>query len=96
MTTPDELKAQGNAAFSAGKYRDAVALFSQAIELDGSNHVLFSNRSAAQARVAAHPARQLSRRSGSAGQPELTVLLSSAALSGRPRNSTVTCVATRK
>jgi tetratricopeptide (TPR) repeat protein len=43
------LQAKGNAAFSAGNYTDAVSFFSQAIELDPSNHVLFSNRSASHA-----------------------------------------------
>jgi len=45
----DALKAQGNAAFSAQNYEDAVKYFSQAIDIDGSNHVLYSNRSAAYA-----------------------------------------------
>ena len=42
-----EQQVQGNAAFSSGDYEKAVDLFSQAIELDASNNVLFSNRSAA-------------------------------------------------
>jgi stress-induced-phosphoprotein 1 len=46
-TTAEELKAQGNAAFTAGKFEDAVALFSQAIAVDPQNHVLWSNRSGA-------------------------------------------------
>ncbi|KAK2080719.1 hypothetical protein QBZ16_000573 [Prototheca wickerhamii] len=45
----DELKAKGNAAFSAGKYDEAVEHFSAAIALDGGNHILYSNRSAAHA-----------------------------------------------
>mmetsp|Transcript_40369 Transcript_40369/g.89645 ORF Transcript_40369/g.89645 Transcript_40369/m.89645 type:complete len:579 (+) Transcript_40369:115-1851(+) len=45
----DELKAKGNAAFSAGNYQEAIDFFSQAIAVDPKNHVLFSNRSAAQA-----------------------------------------------
>lgn len=43
----DELKAKGNAAFSAGRFEEAVALFDEAIALDGENHVLYSNKSAA-------------------------------------------------
>ena len=42
-------QAKGNAAFSAGDYTEAITFFSQAIELDPSNHVLFSNRSASHA-----------------------------------------------
>lgn len=38
---------QGNAAFSAGKLDEAVKLFSRCIELDGSNHIYYSNRAAA-------------------------------------------------
>lgn len=49
MSTADELKAKGNAAFSAGKHDEAVTYFTQAIEQDPSNHVLYSNRSAAYA-----------------------------------------------
>ncbi|RMZ57494.1 hypothetical protein APUTEX25_003737, partial [Auxenochlorella protothecoides] len=39
--------AQGNAAFSAGKFVEAADLFSQAIAVDPGNHVLYSNKSAA-------------------------------------------------
>eukprot|EP00051_Salpingoeca_urceolata_P010337 m.126173 g.126173 ORF g.126173 m.126173 type:complete len:789 (-) comp16673_c1_seq5:35-2401(-) len=42
-----EFKTQGNAAFKAGDMAAAVAAFSEAIALDSSNHVLYSNRSAA-------------------------------------------------
>ena len=45
----DEAKAKGNAAFSAGRFSDAIAHFSDAISLSPSNHVLYSNRSAAYA-----------------------------------------------
>ena len=44
------VQALGNAAFSAGRMLDAVGHFTDAIALDPSNHVLYSNRSAAQAR----------------------------------------------
>ncbi|PVF93730.1 hypothetical protein CPB86DRAFT_89167 [Serendipita vermifera] len=45
----DLLKQQGNAAFAAKDWDSAIDLFGQAIALDPSNHVLFSNRSAAYA-----------------------------------------------
>lgn len=45
----DEAKTKGNAAFSAGNYTDAVRHFTDAINLSPSNHVLYSNRSAAYA-----------------------------------------------
>lgn len=45
----DEAKAKGNAAFSAGDFSTAVRHFSDAIELAPTNHVLYSNRSAAYA-----------------------------------------------
>ncbi|EYU26825.1 hypothetical protein MIMGU_mgv1a003301mg [Erythranthe guttata] len=45
----DEAKAKGNAAFSAGNFDDAVAHFTDAIGLAPTNHVLYSNRSAAYA-----------------------------------------------
>ncbi|CAM9820491.1 unnamed protein product, partial [Phaeothamnion confervicola] len=40
-------KAKGNAALQAKNFDEAVAMYTRAIELDGSNHVFFSNRSAA-------------------------------------------------
>ncbi|KAJ2078626.1 Hsp90 cochaperone [Coemansia sp. RSA 988] len=46
MSTVNELKAKGNEAFAAGNHEEAVKLFTQAIELDPTNHVLYSNRSA--------------------------------------------------
>lgn len=45
----DELKAQGNAAIAAHDYAKAIDCYTQAIKLDPSNHVLYSNRSAAYA-----------------------------------------------
>ncbi|KAF9130039.1 Hsp90 cochaperone [Mortierella sp. 14UC] len=42
----EEYKAQGNKAFLAKDYPTAIDHFSKAIELDPTNHVLFSNRSA--------------------------------------------------
>lgn len=47
----DKLKAEGNAAFSAKDFDKAIELFTQAIEVDPSNHVLFSNRSACYASI---------------------------------------------
>ena len=40
------LQAEGNKAFSAKQYDQAIKHFSDAIDLDASNHVLYSNRSA--------------------------------------------------
>lgn len=45
----DALKAEGNKAFAAKNFEEAIEKFSQAIELDPSNHVLYSNRSGAYA-----------------------------------------------
>ncbi|OIV92762.1 hypothetical protein TanjilG_00896 [Lupinus angustifolius] len=45
----DEAKAKGNAAFSSGDYATAIRHFSDAIALSPTNHVLYSNRSAAYA-----------------------------------------------
>lgn len=42
----DALKAEGNKAFSAKDYPTAIEKFTQAIELEPSNHILYSNRSA--------------------------------------------------
>ncbi|KAH7343514.1 chaperone [Rhizoctonia solani] len=49
MSDANTLKDQGNKAFAAKRYDEAIDLFSQAIALDPSNHVLYSNRSAAKA-----------------------------------------------
>lgn len=45
----DDLKNQGNKAFAAKDYDTAIDLFTKAIAIDPTNHVLFSNRSAAKA-----------------------------------------------
>ncbi|XP_037072255.1 stress-induced-phosphoprotein 1-like [Pollicipes pollicipes] len=45
----EELKKQGNAATAAGNHQEAVRLYSEAIQADPTNHVLWSNRSAAHA-----------------------------------------------
>lgn len=45
----DALKEQGNKAFQARDYDKAIDFFTQAINIDPKNHVLWSNRSAAKA-----------------------------------------------
>ncbi|CAK9786303.1 unnamed protein product [Cutaneotrichosporon oleaginosum] len=47
MSEAEQLKAQANKAFAAKNYPDAIKLYSDAIALDPSNHVLYSNRAAA-------------------------------------------------
>ncbi|KIW87057.1 uncharacterized protein Z519_12354 [Cladophialophora bantiana CBS 173.52] len=47
----DALKAEGNKAFAAKDFTTAIEKFSQAIELDPTNHVLYSNRSGAYASI---------------------------------------------
>lgn len=46
-----QLKEQGNACMEAGKLDEAVQHYTSAIQLDDKNHVLFSNRSAAYAKL---------------------------------------------
>ena len=50
MASATQLKDQGNKALQAEKFDEAISFYSQAIELDSSNHVFFSNRSAAYAK----------------------------------------------
>ncbi|XWS61933.1 hypothetical protein CRYUN_Cryun07bG0167300 [Craigia yunnanensis] len=45
----DEAKAKGNAAFSSGDFNTAIKHFTEAINFSPTNHVLYSNRSAAYA-----------------------------------------------
>eukprot|EP01114_Cavostelium_apophysatum_P008184 TRINITY_DN2050_c0_g2_i2.p1 TRINITY_DN2050_c0_g2~~TRINITY_DN2050_c0_g2_i2.p1 ORF type:complete len:178 (-),score=30.99 TRINITY_DN2050_c0_g2_i2:69-602(-) len=45
----DELKAKGNKAFTEGKFDESVKHFTDAINLDPKNHILYSNRSGAYA-----------------------------------------------
>lgn len=42
-----QFKAKGNAALQAGNTSEAIEMYTKAINADGSNHVYFSNRSAA-------------------------------------------------
>mmetsp|Transcript_25555 Transcript_25555/g.73889 ORF Transcript_25555/g.73889 Transcript_25555/m.73889 type:complete len:267 (+) Transcript_25555:1-801(+) len=45
-TEAEEKKALGNKHFAAKEYEKAIKLYSEAIRLDGKNHVYYSNRSA--------------------------------------------------
>ncbi|KAJ4352119.1 Hsp90 cochaperone [Didymosphaeria variabile] len=45
----DALKAEGNKLFAEKKFEESIEKFSQAIELEPTNHVLYSNRSGAYA-----------------------------------------------
>jgi len=47
MSLAEEHKKNGNTAFAASKFEEAIGHFTKAIELDPKNHVLYSNRSAA-------------------------------------------------
>ena len=43
----NELKMQGNALLKKGDVQTAIKLYTKAIELDPSNHILYTNRSMA-------------------------------------------------
>ncbi|EWM23747.1 stress-induced protein [Nannochloropsis gaditana] len=43
----ERYKDEGNAAFKEGRYKEALALYTQGVAIDPDNHVLYSNRSAA-------------------------------------------------
>lgn len=45
-TTAEEWKAKGNEALKAKDFDSAIKHYSEAISLDGNNHIYFSNRSA--------------------------------------------------
>lgn len=47
MSTAAEFKAQGNAHLQKKEFDEAIAAYTKAIELDSTDHVFFSNRSAA-------------------------------------------------
>lgn len=51
MASAEDLKQRGNEAFTSGCYEEAEQLYSQALQLDASSHVLFSNRSAARLKL---------------------------------------------
>ncbi len=51
MSSAEDYKAQGNAAFARKDYDIAIDLFSKGIALDENNHVLYSNRSASYAGI---------------------------------------------
>ncbi|XP_054849251.1 stress-induced-phosphoprotein 1 [Eublepharis macularius] len=50
MEKVNQLKEKGNKALSSGNTAEAIKHYSEAIKLDSSNHVLYSNRSAAYAK----------------------------------------------
>ena len=47
IMSADALKQKGNEAFKRNEFKLACEIFTEAIELDATNHVLYSNRSAA-------------------------------------------------
>ncbi|VFR01952.1 unnamed protein product [Cuscuta campestris] len=49
LTPEDESKAKGNSSFASGNFSEAIEHFTEAINFAPTNHVLYSNRSAAYA-----------------------------------------------
>lgn len=47
----EELKSKGNAALQSENFEEAIKYYTEAINLDPNNHILFSNRSAAFAKT---------------------------------------------
>lgn len=47
MSSAEDFKAKGNAALQAKKFTEAIECYTKAINLDGSNEIYYSNRSAA-------------------------------------------------
>lgn len=43
----EDLKAQGNQCIKDGNYSEAILHYTHAIQMDGKNHLLYSNRSLA-------------------------------------------------